>query len=70
MKNPLHQLPDDFGWGGQDGGFVLRLAGFQDRVEIYPAVGEVLTHAEEEAVKMVAQLDGLREPRWGFHENS
>ncbi len=29
---------------------MLRFAGFQDGVEIYPAVGQVLTHAEEEAV--------------------
>lgn len=50
MENLLHQLPDDFGGGRQDGGFELRLAGFQDRVEVYPAVREVLAHAEEEAV--------------------
>lgn len=50
MKNLLHQLPDDFGGGQQDGGFDLGFAGFQDGVEVYPAVRQVLTHAEEEAV--------------------
>lgn len=29
---------------------MLRFAGFEDGGEIYPAVGQVLTHAEEEAV--------------------
>lgn len=43
-------MSDDFGGRWQDGGFMLRLAGFQDGVEVYPAVGQVLTHAEEEAV--------------------
>ena len=38
---------------------MLGLAGFQDGVEIDPAVGQVLTHAEEEAVQMVTQLDWL-----------
>lgn len=38
---------------------MLRLAGFQDGGEGYPAVGQVLAHAEEEAVQMVTQLDGL-----------
>lgn len=60
MKNLLHQLSDDFGGRRQDGGFVLRFAGFQDGVEIHPAVGQVLAHAEEEAVEMVTQLDWLR----------
>lgn len=40
---------------------MLRLAGFQDGGEGYPAVGQVLAHAEEEAVQMVTQLDGLTE---------
>lgn len=39
---------------------MLRFAGFQDGVEIHPAMGQVLTHAEEEAVEMVTQLDWLR----------
>lgn len=39
MKNLLHQLSDDFGRRGQDGGFMLRFAGFQDGVQGYPAVG-------------------------------
>lgn len=39
---------------------MLRLAGLQDGVEVYPAVGQVLTHAEEEAVQVVTQLDRLR----------
>lgn len=38
---------------------MLRLAGFQDGGEGYPAVGQVLAHAEEEAVQVVTQLDGL-----------
>lgn len=59
MKNLLHQQSDDFSRRRQDGGFVLRLAGFQDRGEGYPAVGQVLAHAEEEAVQVVTQLDGL-----------
>lgn len=46
MKNLLHQLSDDFGGRWQDGGFMLRFAGFQDGGEIYPAVSQVLTHAE------------------------
>lgn len=50
MKNLLHQLPDDFGGRRQDGGFVLTFAGFQDGAEIYSAMSQVLTHAEEEAV--------------------
>lgn len=50
MKNFLHKLPDDFGGGQQDGGFMLRFAGFQNGGEIDPSVGQVLTHAEEEAV--------------------
>lgn len=39
---------------------MLRLAGFQDGAEIDPAVGQVLAHAEEEAVQVVTQLDWLR----------
>lgn len=50
MKNLFHQLSDDFGGRWQDGCFMLRFAGFQDGDEIYSAVGQVLTHAEEEAV--------------------
>lgn len=42
---------------------MLRLAGFQDGGEGYPAVGQVLAHAEEEAVQMVTQLDGLTEEK-------
>lgn len=61
MENLLHQQPDDFSRRRQDGGFVLRLAGFQDGGEGDPAVCQVLAHAEEEAVQMVAQLDGLTE---------
>lgn len=59
MKNLLHKLFNDFGGGRQDGGFVLGFTGFQDGDEIEPAVGQILTHAEEEAVQMVTQLDWL-----------
>lgn len=38
---------------------MLRLTGLQDGGEGYPAVGQVLAHAEEEAVQVVTQLDGL-----------
>lgn len=50
LKNLLHQLSDDFGRHRQGGGFMLTLTGFQDGVEIHPPVGQVLTHAEEQAV--------------------
>lgn len=40
---------------------MLRLAGFQDGVEIESPVGHVLTHAEEDAVQVIAQLHWLRE---------
>lgn len=63
MENLLHQQSDDFSGRRQDGDFVLRLAGFQDGGEGYPAVGQVLAHAEEEAVQMVTQLDGLTEEK-------
>lgn len=63
MKNFLHQLSDDCGGWRQDVGFVLRLAGFQDGDEVHPAVGQVLTHAEQEAVQVVTQLDRLRRMR-------
>lgn len=39
---------------------MLRLARFQDGAEIESPVGHVLTHAEEDAVQVVAQLDWLR----------
>lgn len=39
---------------------MLRLTGFQDGVEIESPVGYVLTHAEEDAVQVISQLDGLR----------
>lgn len=39
---------------------MLGLAGFQDGVEIESPVGHVLTHAEEDAVQVIAQLDWLR----------
>lgn len=39
---------------------MLRLAGFQDGVEIKSPVGHVLTHAEEDAVQVITQLDWLR----------
>lgn len=39
---------------------MLRFAGFQDGVESNSAVGQVFTHAEQEAVQMVTQLDWLR----------
>lgn len=44
---------------------MLRLAGFQDGVEIESPVGHVLTHAEEEAVEVVTQLDWLRAKQKG-----
>lgn len=61
MENLLHQQPDDLSRRRQDGGFVLRLAGLQDGGEGHPAVCHVLAHAEEEAVQVVTQLDGLTE---------
>lgn len=39
---------------------MLRLTGFQDGVEIESPVGHVLTHAEEDAVQVITQLDRLR----------
>lgn len=64
-EDVLHQPFDDLGGRGQNGGLVLRLAGFQDGVEIESPVGHVLTHAEEEAVEVVTQLDWLRAKRKG-----
>lgn len=64
-EDVLHQPFDDLGGRGQNGGLVLRLAGFQDGVEIESPVGHVLTHAEEEAVEVVTQLDWLRAIRKG-----
>lgn len=50
---------------------MLRLTGFQDGVEIESPVGHVLTHAEEEAVEVVTQLDWLSAKRKGKkpHQN-
>lgn len=64
-ENLLHHLFDDLGGRGQNGGLVLRLTGFQDGVEIESPVGHVLTHAEEEAVEVVTQLDWLRAKQKG-----
>lgn len=69
MKNLLHKLFNDFGGGRQGGGFVLGLAGFQDGDEIKPAVGQVLTHAKEEAVEVVTQLDWLTRTKKKIHLN-
>lgn len=52
---------------------MLRLTSFQDGVEIEPPVGYVLTHAEEDAVQVIGQLDGLRannkKKQADFHHN-
>lgn len=69
-KNLLGQPFDDLGGRGQNGGLVLRLTGFQDGVEVESPVGYVLTHAEEDAVQVICQLDGLRaNTRADFHRN-
>lgn len=68
-ENLLHQPFDDLGGRVQNRRLVLRLTGFQDGVEIESPVGHVLTHAEEEAVEVVTQLDWLRAKRKGGKKN-